>query len=238
MSGASEQATEVALPHACERMAALIADPRCGIRYSPWSRDFGIVSPVGGWRDMIDFCPFCGVALPPSLDDEFFERHPEADEPPWGPDGDRWWREDPVLGAMPLTAVMIEGTPRFDRALHPVEAGVVETLSLAAFGTVLQEGLLDAPHVRATGRGIDVVVPVPPPDDPDARRVSIVAVTDDSFVAVIEVVGDAVVSLVVRHNGLPATTASLPDARWDVLSEPAADESRGAPDPRSGTLGP
>lgn len=143
-----------------------------------------------------------------------------------------------MLGAMPLTAVMIEGTPRFDRTLHPVEAGVVEALSLAAFGAVLQEGLLTAPHVRATGLGIDVVVPVPPPDDPDARRVSVVAVTDDSFVAVIDVVGDAVVSLVVSHDGLPASTASLPDARWDVLPEPAADESRSAPDPRSGTLGP
>lgn len=120
MSGASERATEVALPHACERMAALIADPRCGIRYSPWCREFGIVSPIGGWQDTIGFCPFCGAALPPSLREKFFDRHPDADEPPFGPDGDRWWREDPVLSGAELTVVTVEGkadavTPAYDR---------------------------------------------------------------------------------------------------------------------------
>lgn len=87
----------VYLPHASKTMRAAIADLRTPLEYEPRLREYRIPRRESESSQTLDFCPFCGAQLPPSLRDaygdklealglEFFEEPPEPFR------SDRWWR--------------------------------------------------------------------------------------------------------------------------------------------------
>ena len=93
-------ATMLEPPHYCETMRyALTPDEGVPLIYRPKFREYGIPIFDGGPAVMlIDYCPWCGAALPPSLRDEWFEEmqrrglEPGDDQPPPDMLTDAWWR--------------------------------------------------------------------------------------------------------------------------------------------------
>ena len=88
------------LPHGCDQMTMAIREPELPMTYDSALREYSIIySNEAYGHHHIDFCPFCGAALPPSLRDEWFERldalglEPSSPELPDTMRDDRWWRE-------------------------------------------------------------------------------------------------------------------------------------------------
>lgn len=91
-------------PHLCSWLASSLEEPAFQLRYRDMYREYGIYIQDGGSSFIvIDFCPFCGEALPTRLRDEWFRRLRalglEPDDPrlPAEMEDGTWWREDPEL---------------------------------------------------------------------------------------------------------------------------------------------
>lgn len=92
--------TIVAKMHCCTEMAERLADGTTGVVYVPKFREYGIRVLDGGTSFIvIQFCPWCGVLLPGSLRDEWFDELERRGLSPYGVDipeefvSDRWWIE-------------------------------------------------------------------------------------------------------------------------------------------------
>jgi hypothetical protein len=86
-------------PHLCKGMAQALADPDIPVVYFDKFREYSIRIEDGGNSVLdIKFCPFCGVRLPDSLRDLWFDRldqlglEPEAPELPLDMRSGAWWR--------------------------------------------------------------------------------------------------------------------------------------------------
>jgi len=79
-------------------MTVAIADPRVPLVYLPRFREYGLRVAGTSAIDEIHFCPFCGMRLPGSLRDAFFDELEALDlepEDPALPDrfhSDAWWK--------------------------------------------------------------------------------------------------------------------------------------------------
>lgn len=98
------------LSHCCEQMGEVVSStcdqhpdrfdcPDALIHYSPQFREYGLIIHDGGESWMaIDYCPWCGARLPPSLRDEWFDRlerlglEPDSPFVPAAMCSDEWWR--------------------------------------------------------------------------------------------------------------------------------------------------
>ena len=86
------------LPHDCEGMRRAFEDERVPVVYLPRFREFGLTVDGGPVIQMIEYCPWCGLALPPSLRDKYFERldrlgvEVDSNELPLDLRSDAWWR--------------------------------------------------------------------------------------------------------------------------------------------------
>jgi hypothetical protein len=85
--------------HLCEGLVRAVADPDIPMAYNDMFRESGIFVQDGGSSVMvIEFCPFCGVKLPDSLRDEWFDRldqlglEPDSPELPLDMRSGAWWR--------------------------------------------------------------------------------------------------------------------------------------------------
>lgn len=85
--------------HSCPQMESSIADDSTPINFDPVFREFSLPILDGGSSGMvIEFCPFCGAPLGPSLRDEWFDRLEELGLDPESPDvpaamrSDQWWQ--------------------------------------------------------------------------------------------------------------------------------------------------
>lgn len=92
------------LPHACPQMEDAVGDVEVPVRCHPPFREYGIEVLDGGTSKLtIPFCPFCGVELPPSLRDPWFDRLEGLGLEPGDPAippamrTDEWWRGDPSV---------------------------------------------------------------------------------------------------------------------------------------------
>ena len=79
-------------------MGIALADPDLPLSFNPKFREFGIRYLDGGSSvQVIDYCPFCGVRLPESLREAWFDRLDrlgfEPDDPrlPKEMQSDAWW---------------------------------------------------------------------------------------------------------------------------------------------------
>jgi hypothetical protein len=86
-------------PHLCEDMVRALADPDVPLVYNDKLREYSILIQDGGSSvAVIEFCPFCGVKLPGSLRDEWFDRldqlslEPDSPELPLDMRSGAWWR--------------------------------------------------------------------------------------------------------------------------------------------------
>jgi hypothetical protein len=82
----------------CRPMTVALDDPRVPVAYLPNLREYALLVDGGPELQVIEHCPWCGAALPPSLRDEFFERleamglDPEDSAVPLQFRSDAWWR--------------------------------------------------------------------------------------------------------------------------------------------------
>ena len=86
-------------PHLCERMAHALAEADIPVAYFDKFREYSIRIEDGGSSFLrIAFCPFCGVRLPNSLRNLWFDRldqlglEPESPELPLDMRSGAWWR--------------------------------------------------------------------------------------------------------------------------------------------------
>jgi hypothetical protein len=91
-------------PHACADMEHTLAEADYPLIYYDKFREYGIRILDGGSSFvLINFCPFCGIALPPSLRDEWFARldklgiEPEDPHVPPEMKSGTWWRQNAEL---------------------------------------------------------------------------------------------------------------------------------------------
>ena len=85
--------------HCCEEMSAHLTANELYLSYSSKFREYGIHyrEGLGGGRQVIRDCPWCGEALPPPMRDAWFD---EMDRLGINPDGevpsqylsDDWWK--------------------------------------------------------------------------------------------------------------------------------------------------
>jgi len=87
----------VEAPHACPTMEWALSDERAPFIYDDLFREHAIMLSDESQLTM-EFCPFCGTPLPPSLRDEWFERldrlglEPEDPRVPAEMRDGTWWR--------------------------------------------------------------------------------------------------------------------------------------------------
>lgn len=86
------------LRHSCEGMDAWTADKSIPIGYDPKFGEFYIVVPESAGYIALNYCPWCGMKLPRSLRDEWFDRifalgldGPEDPRVPADMHSDAWW---------------------------------------------------------------------------------------------------------------------------------------------------
>lgn len=95
VTGMSQSAT---LPHACDRIVRAIGMEEVPVTYYPRFREYGIWILDGGTSVLtIEFCPFCGLGLPPSTRDQWFDSLEALgleleDDLPDEMRSDQWWR--------------------------------------------------------------------------------------------------------------------------------------------------
>lgn len=87
-------------PHTCPGMTDAIGDELQLVRYNAKFREYGLVIHDGGTSSLlIGYCPFCGVTLPESLRERWFEvleglGHEPGDEGvPATMLTDEWWAD-------------------------------------------------------------------------------------------------------------------------------------------------
>jgi hypothetical protein len=86
------------LPHDCPRMRRAVYDDKCPLVYWGKFREFGIRLVGQEAIDGIDYCPWCGMKLPASLRDQYFDYLDELGLDPGSPDlpidlrTGAWWR--------------------------------------------------------------------------------------------------------------------------------------------------
>lgn len=86
------------LPHACDDMVLFIGDTRVPLEYEGRFREYALRVDSGTAVQLIGYCPWCGVRLPSSLRDEWFDAleargvDPATDAVPDDFTNDRWWR--------------------------------------------------------------------------------------------------------------------------------------------------
>jgi hypothetical protein len=79
-------------------MARALEDSRVPLEYLPKYREYGLLVAGGSAVQIIEHCPWCGLSLPPSLRDEFFDRldamglAPGDAEVPADFASDAWWK--------------------------------------------------------------------------------------------------------------------------------------------------
>lgn len=83
---------------ACDRHADRFDCPDCLVSYSPKFREYGLVIHDGGTSVIgIRFCPWCGIRLPESLRDRWFDElaalgiNPAEGEVPAAFQSSAWW---------------------------------------------------------------------------------------------------------------------------------------------------
>jgi hypothetical protein len=82
-------------------MDQALVDERVPFVYSPKLREWGLVLGEGPVMQLVSHCPWCGVELPGSLRDEYFDRldalgvEPDAPDLPLHLRSDAWWRVAP-----------------------------------------------------------------------------------------------------------------------------------------------
>jgi len=86
--------------HCCREMERHLSDPAVPVEYDPRFREYGLTVWNGGSAtQLLTFCPWCGVRLPSSLRDQWFDRleklglEPEDTTIPLELTTDKWWRE-------------------------------------------------------------------------------------------------------------------------------------------------
>lgn len=84
----------------CDEMARCALDADVALQYIPRFREFGIFITDGGTAiQQIAYCPWCGLKLPKSLRDEWFDAiwdmglEPESAQIPDEFQSDQWWKE-------------------------------------------------------------------------------------------------------------------------------------------------
>jgi hypothetical protein len=91
-------------PHACDGMALALEDPRVPLEYLPEYREYGLRVAGSPAFQIIEHCPWCGSALPPSLRDEYFDRLDAMGMEPGDADvpadfaSDAWWKRRAIGG--------------------------------------------------------------------------------------------------------------------------------------------
>jgi hypothetical protein len=87
-------------PHLCPSMADALSERLRVVRYLPKFREYGLPVHNGGTSKLsISFCPFCGVVLPSSVRDEWFDRlealglEPGDEAIPEALLTDEWWAQ-------------------------------------------------------------------------------------------------------------------------------------------------
>jgi hypothetical protein len=88
-------------PHACERMALALSGTEYPLRYYDRFREYSVLVIDGGESVLIiEYCPFCGVKLPRSVRDDWYDRldrlglDPDSDAIPDMMKSGSWWRSD------------------------------------------------------------------------------------------------------------------------------------------------
>ncbi len=87
--------------HCCREMERALGDDEIPVIYNAKFREIGIrIIDGGSAYIVIQYCPWCGVRLPPSLRDAWFERlevlslDPEdAEVPSRNATTDAWWKD-------------------------------------------------------------------------------------------------------------------------------------------------
>lgn len=85
-------------PHICSGMERALADERVPLSYVPKLREWGVLIDGGPMMQVVSHCPWCGVALPGSLRDAYFDQlealgvEPDALDLPLHLRTDAWWR--------------------------------------------------------------------------------------------------------------------------------------------------
>ncbi|WP_407670663.1 DUF6980 family protein [Nocardia suismassiliense] len=84
--------------HSCEGMDAWTANDSIPIGYNPKFGEFYVEVPDSDSYIALNYCPWCGARLPPSLRDQWFDRifdlGLDGPEDPGVPDdmkSDAWW---------------------------------------------------------------------------------------------------------------------------------------------------
>jgi hypothetical protein len=79
-------------------------DEPSNVKYSPKMRKYYLKSLIGPYSMTIEFCPWCGLALPKNLNDEWYDiLERECNLDPWIPEEeakisvefltDEWWKK-------------------------------------------------------------------------------------------------------------------------------------------------
>lgn len=83
-------------------MDSWLADDSIPIHYEPKLREYYLDIPNSDGAIVLNFCPWCGAQLPPSLRDEWFDRifdldldGPEDPRIPADMRSDLWWKGRP-----------------------------------------------------------------------------------------------------------------------------------------------
>lgn len=88
-------------PHHCDEMSCRLGGGEVAIVYLPKFREYGIRIQDGGTSfQRIQYCPWCGRTLPPSLRNRWFEELDRLGLEPESPDlpecyrTSAWWQND------------------------------------------------------------------------------------------------------------------------------------------------
>lgn len=87
------------IQYCCEQLKVFSSDNETDIIYNKKFREFGILISDGGSSfQMINYCPWCGMKLPTSLRDQWFDEiwalglEPDGDNLPGEYLSDLWWK--------------------------------------------------------------------------------------------------------------------------------------------------
>lgn len=83
------------MKHCCDEMRDHCDDPRVNIFYWPVFREYYISLRGNQAKQTIVFCPWCGVQLPESVRDQYFELldDDQLEDPPKEFTCETWWKK-------------------------------------------------------------------------------------------------------------------------------------------------